>query len=105
MSPIRQRLYCKLSLWLILLSLEGCASFPPLSVSAGFMGASVTVATPGWTAPVPVVALPVTSPVLLVPPGSSEESATVLPTATTPATTVAVVVSDAVKKPTLAIPK
>lgn len=85
----------------------GCASFPPLSVGAGFMGANVSVSTPGWSAPVPVVASPaVTKLTLLVPsdsPAASQTVAIVAPTATTPAGSVPVVVAP-VAEPTLAIP-
>jgi cation transporter-like permease len=87
--------------------LGSCASFPPSSVSAGFFGANVTVATPGWSAPVPVVPYAViTKPTLLVPeqsPAANESTATVAPTANTPARTVAVVVAP-VATETLAIP-
>jgi hypothetical protein len=50
----------------------GCSSFPPVSVSAGFMGAKVKVQTPGWSkAEVPVVqSQALTTPTLLVPMGS-----------------------------------
>jgi hypothetical protein len=85
----------------------GCASFPPLTVGAGFMGANVSVATPGWSAPVPVLATPnVIKPTLFVPPDSpaaSQSVAIVAPTATTPAGSVPIVVAN-IAEPTLAIP-
>jgi hypothetical protein len=93
--------------FILILALSACASFPPSSVSAGFFGANVTVATPGWSAPVPVVTSPViTKPTLLVPAGSpaaTELTATVAPTGTTPATAVQVLVAP-VKTETLAVP-
>jgi hypothetical protein len=86
----------------------GCASFPPLTVGAGFMGADVHVSTPGWSAPVPVVASPdIAKPTLLVPatsPAASQSTAIVAPTATTAAGSVPVVVSPTIAQPTLAIP-
>jgi hypothetical protein len=60
-----------LSLTAISAFLGSCSSFPPSSISAGFFGANVTVATPGWSAPVAVVPSPaIQSPALLVPLGS-----------------------------------
>jgi hypothetical protein len=91
----------------LLFALSACSSFPPASVSAGFFGASVTVATPGWSSPVPVVESHIlTQPTLMVPAGSpaaNEETATVAPTATSPSTAVPVVVAS-VKTETLAVP-
>jgi hypothetical protein len=100
--------YARYWVWLCFLwLLSACSSFPPSSVSAGFFGANVTVATPGWSKPVAVVPYAViTKPTLLVPstsPAANELTATVAPTATTPATAVAVVVAP-VATETLAIP-
>lgn len=53
---------------LLVLLFCSCSSFPPLTVGAGFMGATVQVSTPGWSAPVPVKSsISIDKPVLLVP--------------------------------------
>jgi hypothetical protein len=90
---------------LLALGLCACSSFPPSSVSAGFMGANVTVATPGWSAPVKVVpTAAIQSPALLVPldsPIAKDDQATVRDgsiTATVP------IVSAPVAAPVLAVP-
>jgi hypothetical protein len=91
----------------LFLMFAGCSSFPPSSISAGFFGANVTVATPGWSAPVPVVESKViTKPTLLVPadsPVAKVAIATIQPTATLNATAVSVVVAP-VAAPVLAVP-
>jgi hypothetical protein len=99
----------KAVLLFVIVAVAGCASFPPLTVSGGFMGADVAVSTPGWSAPaVPVVATPaVAKPTLLVPadsPAANQSVAIVAPTATTPAGSVPVVVTPSVAQPTLAVP-
>ena len=83
----------------------GCSSFPPSSVSAGFMGASVTVATPGWSKPVAVVPSPaIQSPALLVPFDSGIAN-NALATVTDGKITATVPVVEApVKTPVLAVP-
>jgi len=56
---------------LCLLVLSACENLPPLSFTAGFMGAQVTVATPGWTKEVAVERSKIIdAPVLMVPPGT-----------------------------------
>jgi hypothetical protein len=94
--------------WLIcILSYPACSSFPPLTVGAGFAGATVQVSTPGWSAPVPVVASTViTKPTLLVPdtsPAATELTAQVEASSSIQATSVPVVVAP-VAQPTLAVP-
>ena len=90
----------------ILCALDACSSFPPLAVSAGFLGATVGVSTPGWQKPVPVVPTPaITSPALLVPIGSpiaGNETATVTDHNTT---AVVPIVEAPVDTPVLAVPK
>lgn len=83
------------------LMLSGCASSHPWTISAGFMGADISVSTPGWEAPVPVVQSPViTKPTLLVPSTSPAAGDLV---ASTPNGSVPVVVAP-VATETLAIP-
>jgi hypothetical protein len=76
-----------------------------MSVSAGFMGADITVATPGWSAPVKVTpSAVIQSPALLVPLGSpiaDNDTATVNDKGTT---AVVPVVEAPVSAPVLAVP-
>jgi hypothetical protein len=92
---------------LLSMALAGCSWFPPLTLSGGFMGATVSVSTPGWSAPVPVVAVSqITKPTLLVPKGSiasRDQTAVVAATAQTAKMSVPVVVAP-VKSATLAVP-
>jgi hypothetical protein len=56
---------------LLFLLFPACSSFPPASVTAGFFGATIEVATPGWSAPVPTTpSAVITEPTLLVPANS-----------------------------------
>jgi hypothetical protein len=96
-------------LTVLTVALTSCSSFPPGSLSAGFMGASVTVSTPGWTKPVPVVASPaVSAPVLMVPQGTIGEAQSNLAQVTTNtatlAKTVPIMEADVVT-PVLAVPE
>ena len=90
---------------LLLALLTSCSSFPPASISAGFFGATVTVATPGWSAPVPVVPTPsMLGPALLVPIGSPiavNDTATINDHGTV---ALVPVVEAPVSKPVLAVP-
>lgn len=99
--------------WLSLIWMfAGCNTpgvyYPPVSVTPSFMGlGSVKVDMGGYTVPAKVVPTAVVvAPTLLVPstsPAANELTATVAPTANTPATAVAVVVAP-VATETLAIP-
>ena len=89
--------------------LTGCAGafVPPVSLTAGFFGASVTVSEPGFTVPAPVVpSAAVSTPTLLVPPTEPVAASITAPVTTAAGTSVAVpVVVAPVTEPVLAVPK
>jgi hypothetical protein len=92
--------------YLIFLLLCNCASFPPLTVGAGFMGATVDISTPGWSAPVPVKpSAAVEKPVLMVPLNTVDapKTATINGTASKPPSVVPVIKAP-VTAPVLAVP-
>jgi hypothetical protein len=88
--------------------MDGCAPgsyVPPVSVSAGFFGASVTVAEPGYTVPAKVVSTAaVVTPTLMVPAGDPVAGGSVPVTTQTGATTVVPTVVAPVTAPVLAVP-
>jgi hypothetical protein len=87
---------------LVLWAFAGCASAPPGTYSAGFMGAQVQYSTPGWSAPVPVVqSTALTKPTLLVPADSPAANSMTAVSAT--GVSVPVVIAP-VKTETLAVP-
>jgi hypothetical protein len=105
MKPSTERLILKALLLaaLVLWAFAGCASAPPGTYSAGFMGAQVQYSTPGWSAPVAVVPSSViTKATLLVPVNSPAASSLTAQSADT-GVSVPVVVAP-VAKPVLAIP-
>jgi hypothetical protein len=70
----------------VVLWMTGCSSMIPLTVSAGFMGATVSVSTPGWSkenVPVTKSAL-VDAPVLMVPPGTVAVNSNTVATVSSP---------------------
>jgi hypothetical protein len=81
--------------------MTGCSSFPPLAVGYTFP-MTVSVSTPGWSAPVKVApSAAVNQPALLVPPGSApdaSDTAQVAGKGTVP------VVAAPVNAPVLAVP-
>lgn len=91
------------------MSIAGCAGqyVPPVSVSGGFFGATVTVSEPGFTVPARVVpSTAVTTPTLMVPITAPVLSGAIVPvtTATGETASVPVVASPSVIQPILAIP-
>ncbi len=95
--------------FLFVLVLSACAPgtyVPPVSISAGFFGAEVTVAEPGYIVPAKVVTTQaVQQPTLIVPPTApiATGSAPVI-TSTGEKTNVPVIVSSSVASPVLAVP-
>jgi hypothetical protein len=90
-----------------LLLLSGCAGqfVPPVSVTAGFFGATVTVAEPGFTVPAKVVPTSaVVVPTLMVPPGASVTSGSIPVTTTTGASATVPVTVGPVTEAVLAVP-
>jgi hypothetical protein len=90
------------------LLLSGCAGqyYPPVSVSAGFFGATITVSEPGFTVPAKVVATAaVSSPTLMVPATDPVTSGSIpVVTESGVSTTVPVTVAP-VTQAVLAVPK
>lgn len=89
--------------------LAGCAGqyVPPVSVSAGFFGAQVTVSEPGFTVPAKVVqTASVIQPTLMVPITAPLMSGAIVPVtnAAGQQTIVPVVASPSVSQPILAVP-
>ena len=86
----------------------GCAGsyVPPVSVSGGFFGATVTVAEPGFTVPAKVApTATVTQPTLLVPASEAIAVNVSAPVTTSSgATTIVPVVVAPVTSPVLAVP-
>lgn len=92
---------------LLLLALAGCAGsyVPPVSVSAGFFGATVTVAEPGFTVPAKVVqTAAVIQPTLMVPASAPITSGSVPVVTQAGETTNVPVVAAPVSAPVLAVP-
>lgn len=93
----------------VLITFTGCAPgtyVPPVSISAGFFGAQVTVAEPGYTVPAKVVTTQsVQQPTLIVPASAPimTGSAPVI-TSAGEVSKVPVVVSQSVQSPVLAVP-
>jgi hypothetical protein len=96
---------------LIVYLCTGCttpgAYVPPVSISAGFFGAEVTVSEPGYTVPAKVVATAsVGHPTLMVPAGDPVAASDSVPITTTIGNTATVPVLVApVTSPVLAVPK
>jgi hypothetical protein len=93
---------------ILVLLFSGCAGafVPPVSLTAGFFGATVTVAEPGFTIPAKVVPTSaVTNPTLLVPSTSSVTSGTAMITTETGANTMVPVSVAPVSQPVLVVPK
>jgi hypothetical protein len=88
--------------------LTGCAApgtyVPPVTISGGFFGATVSVGLGGYTVPAKVVSAPVATPTLMVP-ASAPQTGGIVPvtTATGQTTSVPVVVAP-VDAPVLAVP-
>lgn len=96
--------YLGLAFTLILGACAPGSYIPPVSISAGFFGAQVTVAEPGFTVPAKVVKVPdVTSPTLIVPFGATPKDSVPVVNSTGKATSVQVVEAP-VDKPVLAVP-
>ena len=78
---------------------------PPMSISAGFFGANVTVAEPGFTIPAKVVPTSsVAAPTLLVPAGDPVTTGTIPVTAASGEKTNVKVQVAPVDVPVLAVP-
>jgi hypothetical protein len=80
---------------------------PPVSVSAGFFGAQVTVSEPGFTVPAKVVQTPaVTTPTLMVPLNAPVMTGAIVPVTNSSGqqTSVPVIASPSVSQPILAVP-
>lgn len=96
------------SLIVVLCFIAGCAGsyVPPVSVSGGFFGATVTVSEPGFTVPAKVTPTAlVTTPTLLVPATEPVASNTSVPVTTASgASTIVPVVVAPVNAPVLAVP-
>lgn len=96
--------------WPIFLSLllSSCTAgtyVPPVSVSAGFFGAQVTIAEPGYTVPAKVIpSAAVVQPTLLVPPSAPVTSGSLLVVTSAGETTNVPVVVSSVQVPVLAVP-
>ena len=92
---------------LFFLALAGCAGryVPPVSVSAGFFGATVTIAEPGFTVPAKVVQTSsVVQPTLIVPLSAPITSGSVPVVTQVGETTNVPVVAKPVTGPVLAVP-
>ena len=91
---------------LALLLVTGCAGYvPPISVSAGFFGATVTVSEPGFTVPAKVVpTAAVVVPTLMVPAAAPKTSGSVPVVNAQGATATVPVIIAPVTEPVLAVP-
>jgi hypothetical protein len=89
---------------LALCALSACSSFPPLALGYTFP-MTVSVSTPGWSAPVAVApSAAVNTPVLMVPVGAATAVQAVVAATKTTAATVVPVIEAPVTAPVLAVP-